>query len=135
VFWMWMTALVGLATTFIECTLGQVYKIHYADGVYRGGPAYYIERALGQRWMSILFAVFLIIAYGFAFSGAQANTIAKGMEGAFSVPTWATGIVLVVLAGIVVYGGLRSIAKVAEKIVPVMAVAYLLVAVYILIVN
>ena len=135
VFWMWMTALVGLATTFIECTLGQVYKIHYADGVYRGGPAYYIERALGQRWMSILFAVFLIIAYGFAFSGAQANTIAKGMEGAFSVPTWATGIVLVVLAGIVVYGGLRSIARVAEKIVPIMAVAYFLVAIYILIVN
>jgi AGCS family alanine or glycine:cation symporter len=135
VFWMWMTALVGLATTFIECTLGQVYKIHYADGVYRGGPAYYIERALGQRWMSIIFAVFLIIAYGFAFSGAQANTIAKGMEGAFDIPTWATGITLVVLAGIVVYGGLRSIAKTAEKIVPLMAIAYFLVAVYILIAN
>lgn len=135
VFWMWMTALVGLATTFIECTLGQVYKIHYADGVYRGGPAYYIERALGQRWMSIIFAVFLIIAYGFAFSGAQANTIAKGMEGAFAIPTWATGIALVVLAGIVVYGGLRSIAKTAEKIVPLMAIGYFLVAVYILIAN
>ncbi|ROO27220.1 alanine/glycine:cation symporter family protein [Salinisphaera orenii] len=135
VFWMWMTALVGLATTFIECTLGQVYKIHYADGVYRGGPAYYIERALGQRWMSILFAIFLIIAYGFAFSGAQANTIAKGMEGAFDVPTWATGIALVVLAGIVVYGGLRSIARVAEKIVPLMAIGYFLVAIYVLIAN
>ncbi|MES1947230.1 amino acid carrier protein [Salinisphaera sp. C84B14] len=135
VFWMWMTALVGLATTFIECTLGQVYKIHYADGVYRGGPAYYIERALGQRWMSIIFAVFLIIAYGFAFSGAQANTIAKGMEGAFSIPTWATGIALVVMAGVVVYGGLRSIAKTAEKIVPIMAIGYFLVAVYILIAN
>ena len=135
VFWMWMTALVGLATTFVECTLGQVYKIHYADGVYRGGPAYYIERALGQKWMSILFAVFLIIAYGFAFSGAQANTIAKGMEGAFEVPTWVTGIALVVLAAVVIYGGLRSIARVAEKIVPLMAIGYFLVAVYVMIAN
>ncbi|MBO9469533.1 alanine:cation symporter family protein [Endozoicomonas sp. G2_2] len=135
VFWMWMTALVGLATTFVECTLGQVYKIHYADGVYRGGPAYYIERALGQKWMSILFAVFLIIAYGFAFSGAQANTIAKGMEGAFDVPTWVTGIALVVLAAVVIYGGLRSIARVAEKIVPLMAIGYFLVAVYVMIAN
>lgn len=135
IFWMWMTALVGLATTFIECTLGQVYKIHYADGVYRGGPAYYIERALGQRWMSIVFAVFLILAYGFAFSGAQANTIAKGLDGAFGVPTWATGIGLVILASIVVYGGLRSVARTAEKIVPVMAIAYLLVAIYVLVVN
>ena len=135
VFWMWMTALVGLATTFVECTLGQVYKIHYADGVYRGGPAYYIERALGQKWMSILFAVFLIIAYGFAFSGAQANTIAKGMEGAFDVPTWVTGIALVLLAAVVIYGGLRSIARVAEKIVPLMAIGYFLVAVYVMIAN
>jgi len=135
IFWMWMTAVVGLATTFVECTLGQVYKIRYADGVYRGGPAYYIERALGQRWMSVLFSVFLILAYGFAFSGAQANTIAKGVEGAFSIPTWMTGLVLVGLSAVVIYGGLRSIASTAEKIVPVMAVAYFLVAVYILVVN
>ena len=135
IFWMWMTALVGIATTFIECTLGQVYKVHHGDGVYRGGPAYYIERALGQRWMSVLFAVFLIVAYGFAFCGAQANTIAKGLEGGFGVPSWATAIGLMVLAGIVVYGGIRSIAKTAEKIVPVMAIAYFLVAIYILIIN
>jgi len=135
VFWMWMTALVGLATTFIECTLGQVYKIHYADGVYRGGPAYYIERALGQRWMSVLFAVFLILAYGFAFSGAQANTIAQGMEGAFGLPTWITGIVLVIAAGFVIYGGLKSVARAAEKIVPIMAICYFLVAMYVLIAN
>lgn len=135
IFWMWMTAVVGLATTFIECTLAQIYKIPYGDGVYRGGPAYYIERALGQRWMSIVFSVFLIVAYGFAFSGAQANTIAKGMQGAFSVPTWITGLILVTISAAVIYGGLRSVASVAEKIVPVMAVAYFFVAVYILIVN
>ncbi|RJS91204.1 sodium:alanine symporter family protein [Salinisphaera sp. Q1T1-3] len=135
IFWMWMTALVGIATTFIECTLGQVYKVHHGDGVYRGGPAYYIERALGQRWMSILFAVFLIIAYGFAFCGAQANTIAQGLEGGFGIPSLATAAGLVVLAGLVVYGGLKSIARTAEMIVPVMAFGYFLVAAYILIVN
>lgn len=135
IFWMWMTALVGIATTFIECTLGQVYKVHHGDGVYRGGPAYYIERALGQRWMSIIFAVFLIIAYGFAFCGAQANTIAQGLEGGFGIPTWVTAIGLMILAGIVIYGGIKSIARTAEKIVPIMAVAYFIVALYVLIVN
>lgn len=135
IFWMWMTALVGIATTFIECTLGQVYKVDHGDGVYRGGPAYYIERALGQRWMSIIFAVLLIITYGFAFCGAQANTIAKGMEGGFGIPTWVSAIALVILAGVVIYGGIKSIARTAEKIVPIMAVAYFIVAAYVLIVN
>lgn len=135
IFWMWMTALVGIATTFIESTLGQVYKVHHGDGIYRGGPAYYIERALGQRWMSITFAVFLIIAYGFAFCGAQANTIAQGLEGGFGIPDWATAITLVILTGFVIYGGIKSIARTAEKIVPAMAVGYFLIAAYILIIN
>ncbi|AWN16380.1 sodium:alanine symporter family protein [Salinisphaera sp. LB1] len=135
IFWMWMTALVGIATTFIECTLAQVYKVHHGDGIYRGGPAYYIERALGQRWMSIVFAVFLIIAYGFAFCGAQANTIAQGIEGGFGVPNWVTAIVLVILTAVVIYGGIKSIARTAEKIVPIMAVGYFLVAAYILVAN
>ncbi|WP_423821537.1 sodium:alanine symporter family protein [Salinisphaera sp. SPP-AMP-43] len=135
IFWMWMTAVVGIATTFIECTLGQIYKVQHGDGVYRGGPAFYMERALGQRWMSILFSVFLIIAYGFAFCGAQANTIAQGLQGGFGIPNWVTAIVLMGLTAIVVYGGIRSIARTAEFIVPVMAVGYFLVAAYILIVN
>lgn len=135
IFWMWMTAVVGIATTFIECTLGQVYKVQHGDGVYRGGPAFYMERALGQRWMSILFSVFLIIAYGFAFCGAQANTIAQGLQGGFGIPNWITAIVLMGLTAIVVYGGIRSIARTAEFIVPIMAVGYFLVAAYILIVN
>ncbi len=135
IFWMWMTALVGITTTFIECTLGQVYKVQHGDGIYRGGPAYYIERALGARWMSIIFAVFLIIAYGFAFCGAQANTIAQGLNGGFGIPNWVTAIGLVVLAGLVVYGGLKSIARTAELIVPVMAVGYLLVALWIMLAN
>lgn len=135
IFWMWMTALVGFATSFIESILAQTYKKRNEDGVFRGGPAYYIERALGQRWMSSLFAIFLLIAYGLAFNGAQSNTIAQGMSQAFSIPNWVTGVVLVIITALVIYGGLKSVARTAEKIVPVMAIGYFLVALYVLIVN
>ncbi|WP_110669449.1 alanine/glycine:cation symporter family protein [Salinicola halophilus] len=135
IFWMWVTALVGFSTAFIESTLAQTYKKRNEDGVFRGGPAYYIERALGYRWMSALFAVFLLIAYGLAFNGAQSNTIAQGMAQAFSIPHWLTGVVLVALTAMVIYGGLRSIARTAEKIVPLMAIAYLLVALWVLFMN
>lgn len=135
IFWMWVTALVGLATAFIESTLAQVYKEPHSDGSFRGGPAYYIERGLGHRWMSIVFAIFLLFAYGLAFNGAQANTIADSMHEAFNIPTWVTGIVLVVLTATIIFGGVRSVAKTAEKIVPIMAILYLLVALYILLVN
>ncbi|WP_353980693.1 alanine/glycine:cation symporter family protein [Salinicola endophyticus] len=135
IFWMWMTALVGFATSFIESTLAQVYKQRNADGVYRGGPAYYIERALGQRWMSVLFAIFLLIAYGLAFNGAQSNTIAQGMAQAFSIPNWITGLVLVAFTALVIYGGLKSVARTAEKIVPIMAIGYFLVALWVLLSN
>ncbi|MCM2129743.1 alanine/glycine:cation symporter family protein [Larsenimonas rhizosphaerae] len=135
IFWMWMTALVGLATAFIESTLAQVYKEPHADGSFRGGPAYYMERGLGKRWMSVIFAVFLLIAYGLAFNGAQANTIAQSMEQAFSIPTWLTGVILVAMTALIIFGGVKSVARTAEKIVPVMAIAYLLVALFILFAN
>ncbi|MFD2191468.1 alanine/glycine:cation symporter family protein [Pistricoccus aurantiacus] len=135
IFWMWITALVGFATAFIESALAQLYKHANEDGVFRGGPAYYIERGLGWRWLGALFAVFLIIAYGLAFNAAQSNTIAQAMNGAFGVPNWITGLILVVLVAIVIFGGLRSVARTAEKIVPAMAIAYLLVALWILITN
>ncbi|NWO57603.1 alanine/glycine:cation symporter family protein [Chromohalobacter israelensis] len=135
IFWMWVTALVGFATSFVESTLAQVYKKRHEDGVFRGGPAYYIERTLGWRWMSLLFAFFLLVAYGLAFNGAQANTIAQGMNQAFGMPNWLTGLILVGVVAVVIYGGLKSIARTAEKIVPVMAVAYLLVALVVLAVN
>ena len=135
IFWMWMTALVGFATSFVESTLAQTYKKRNEDGVFRGGPAYYIERALGQRWMSVLFAIFLLIAYGLAFNGAQSNTIAQGLSQAFSIPNWVTGVALVIITALVIYGGLKSVARTAEKIVPIMAIGYFLVALYVLVVN
>ncbi len=135
IFWMWMTALVGFATAFVESTLAQTYKHRNEDGVFRGGPAYYIERCLGWRWLGALFAIFLLIAYGLAFNAAQSNTIAQGMYGAFGIPNWLTGIVLVCVVAVVIFGGLKSVARTAEMIVPVMAIAYLLVALWILFAN
>lgn len=135
VFWMWMTALVGMSTSFIESTLAQAYKIPHNDNVYRGGPAYYIEKGLGQRWMAIFFSVCLLVAFGLAFNGVQSNTIAQATNEAFGIPTWMTGLILVVLVAPVVFGGLRSVARIAGKIVPIMAILYILLALFIIVTN
>ncbi|MDN3525096.1 sodium:alanine symporter family protein [Halomonas sabkhae] len=135
IFWMWVTALVGFSTAFIESTLAQTYKHRHEDGVFRGGPAYYIERCLGWRWLGMLFAFFLIVAYGLAFNAAQSNTIAQAVQGAFGVPRWMTGVGLVLLVALVIFGGLKSVARTAEKIVPTMAILYLIVALVILLMN
>ncbi len=136
VFWMWMTAIVGMSTSFIESTLAQAYKVpHTDDNIYRGGPAYYIEKGLGQRWMAVFFSICLLIAFGLAFNGVQSNTIAQATNEAFGVPTWITGLVLVVLVAPVVFGGLRSVARIAGKVVPIMAILYILLALFIIVTN
>lgn len=109
VFWMWAIALVGMATGFVEATLAQLFKIRDDKGQFRGGPAYYMEKGLGARWMGILFSIFLIIAFGFVFNSVQANTITGAMQGAFGVPTWISGIAVVILTALIIFGGLRSI--------------------------
>lgn len=131
VFWMWVVALVGMATAFVEATLAQLFKIPQPDGTYRGGPAYYIERGLGSRFWGGVFAVLLIVTFGLAFNAVQANTIANTLETAYDVPVWATAAGLVILAGPVVFGGMRRIARVAEWLLPVMALAYIALAVVI----
>ncbi|MBH0097395.1 alanine:cation symporter family protein [Psychrobacter sp. NZS113] len=135
VFWMWMTAIVGMSTSFIESTLAQAYKVPHNDNVYRGGPAYYIEKGLGKRWLAIFFSLCLLVAFGLAFNGVQSNTIAQATHEAFGIPTWMTGLILVVLVAPVVFGGLRSVARIAGKIVPVMAILYVLLALYIIVTN
>ncbi|MBF0659716.1 alanine:cation symporter family protein [Psychrobacter sp. NG25] len=135
VFWMWMTAIVGMSTSFIESTLAQAYKVPHTDNVYRGGPAYYIEKGLGKRWLAIFFSLCLLVAFGLAFNGVQSNTIAQATHEAFGIPTWMTGLILVVLVAPVVFGGLRSVARIAGKIVPVMAILYVLLALYIIVTN
>lgn len=131
IFWMWLVALVGMSSAFAESALAQLYKTRDDEGNYRGGPAYYMEKGLGMRWMGVLFSIFLIISFGLVFNAVQANSIAQAMDVAFGVSPAVMGGILVVLSGIVIFGGLRTIARVAELIVPVMAIAYLVLALFV----
>ena len=135
IFWMWMVALVGMATAYSESTLAQLYKTHGTDGTYRGGPAFYIARGLGLPWLGAIFSVCLIIAFGLVFNAVQANSIADAFQGAFGVPKLGTGIAVAALTGLVIFGGVRQIARVAEYVVPFMAGVYLLAAIIVLIMN
>jgi AGCS family alanine or glycine:cation symporter len=125
IFWMWVTAMLGMATSFFESTLAQVFKVPNGDGTFRGGPAYYMQYGLGARWMGILFSVFLVVSYPIAFNGVQSNTLAGAVEQVTGIDTAWTGFVTVVLVGLVIFGGIRRIARVAEIVVPFMAIAYL----------
>jgi AGCS family alanine or glycine:cation symporter len=135
IFWMWVIALLGMATGFVEATLAQLFKIRDDKGQFRGGPAYYMEKGLGARWMGVLFSIFLIIAFGFVFNAVQANTITGAMQGAFGVDTWISGLAMVALTALIIFGGLRAIARFSELAVPFMAAAYLLVAMVIIAMN
>lgn len=134
VFWMWLIALIGMATAFIESALAQVYKIPDQDG-FRGGPAYYMEKALGQRWMGILFAVSITITFGLVFNAVQANTISGAFDKAFNISPIITGIMLVILSALVIFGGIKRIAIVSGTIVPIMAVIYIAVGLLVAIMN
>ncbi|WP_125098399.1 alanine/glycine:cation symporter family protein [Leucobacter chromiireducens] len=141
VFWMWTMAFIGGASSFVESTLGQLFKVRDADG-FRGGPAYYMLHGLRSRWMGTLFAGILIVCFPFAFSSLQANTISATLTTTAGLPQegagWATiliGIVLAVLTGLVVFGGVRRIASVTQAVVPAMALAYLLLGLVIVFLN
>ncbi|MET2847851.1 sodium:alanine symporter family protein [Vibrio owensii] len=135
IFWMWLIAMLGMATSFAESTLAQLYKTKDDDGNYRGGPAYYMEKGLGMRWMGVLFSIFLIIAFGLVFNAVQANSIANAMSNAFGWDDLYVGIAVVALSAVVIFGGIKRIAKVAELVVPVMALAYLVLAMFVMLSN
>lgn len=135
IFWMWLIGLIGMATSFFENTLAQLYKNAEPDGTYRGGPAYYIERGLGQRWLAAIFSILLLVTFGFAFSALQAYTVATSFQDAFAIPTWISGIGLVIVLGLIIFGGIKRIATAAEIIVPVMAAGYLLIALVVIALN
>ncbi|WP_127486436.1 alanine/glycine:cation symporter family protein [Paenibacillus ehimensis] len=134
VFWMWMMAFLGASSAFVEATLGQVYKTKL-DGQFRGGPAYYIEKGLRIKWFAILFSIVTVFATGVFLPGVQANSIAAGIENAFGINTFVTGIVLALILGIIIFGGIKRIARVAEVAVPFMAAGYILIALIIVFVN
>ncbi|MBQ4851114.1 sodium:alanine symporter family protein [Pseudoalteromonas sp. MMG012] len=135
IFWMWLIALIGMATSFAESTLAQLYKTKDSDGNFRGGPAYYMEYGLGKRWMGILFSLCLILAFGLVFNAVQANSIAAAFEVAFDIPKHIVGVLLVIGSAFIIFGGLKTISRFAELVVPLMALAYLLVALYVCFIN
>jgi AGCS family alanine or glycine:cation symporter len=134
VFWMWVIAFLGSASAFIEATLGQIYK-QVNNGQYRGGPAYYIEKGLGIKWYAILFAIATVVSTAIFLPGVQSNSIGLSMENAFDVPVAYTGAGIVILLGLIIFGGVKRIGKVAEIVVPFMAGGYILMAIVIMILN
>ena len=133
VFWMWIVALVGMATGFIEATLAQMYKVTHPDGSFRGGPAYYIMRGLGSKPAARVFAVVITFVFGFAYETTQANTIAATMKSTFHIEPWMTAIGLVIITTPIVFKGIKSVAAVSEWLVPIMTVVYALIALTILV--
>ncbi|UZN04586.1 alanine/glycine:cation symporter family protein [Cellulomonas sp. S1-8] len=135
IFWMWVVAAVGMATALVEATLAQVFKVRADDGSYRGGPAYYIQRGLGSYRWGAVFAVLLVFTFGFAFNMVQANTIADTLSSSHDVPVAWSAVILMILAAPVLFGGVRRVARVAEVVLPLMAGAYLLLALVIVALN
>ena len=127
VFWMWLIALLGSSSAFIESTLAQLYKVK-GETSYIGGPAYYMKKGLKQSWMGVLFAILIIFTFAFAFNTVQSNTICAAFEQAFQVDNTWMGIILTALTLMIIFGGIQRIAKVSSIIVPVMALGYILLA-------
>ncbi|MEG0378871.1 MAG: alanine:cation symporter family protein, partial [Eubacterium sp.] len=131
VFWMWIMAIIGSASAFIESTLAQVYK--EKDGkIFKGGPAYYIQRALGQRWLGIVFAILLVLTFAFGFNGLQSYTLTSAFE--HYIPNFSAtaapmiiGLILAVFSGIVFFGSTHIIGKISSVLVPIMATLYVVV--------
>ena len=134
VFWMWIVALFGGASSFAESTLAQVYKVRDRKGVYRGGPAYYMEKGLGQKWMGVLFAIVISVTYGVAFNSVQTNTIAQALQ-VYNIDSHIAGIALLILTIFVIFGGVTKVVKITQWLVPVMAVAYLFIVLVIMVIN
>ena len=139
IFWMWVAAFFGMATNFAEACLAQLYKEYDETGHVVGGPAYYISRGLGNnafsKFLAGFFAVSIILALGFMGNMVQANSISDAFNGAFGVDVKITGAVLAVIAGVIFIGGVKRIASVTEKLVPIMAILYIVVGLALIIVN
>lgn len=125
IFWMWVVALVGMATSYFECSLAQLYKRRESDGTYRGGPAFYIQHGLGQRWLGIVVSILLLVTFGFGFNAVQSFTVASSLHDTFGVPTLVSGIALTVVIALIIFGGIKRIAQFADVLVPLMAFSYI----------
>ena len=135
VFWMWVTALVGMSTSFFECSLGQLYKRCDANGQFRGGPSYYIQHGLKQPWLGKVMALLLLVTFGFAFNGLQSHAVTHSLNNAFGFSTTYSGITIAVLLGLVFMGGIKRITAVSDLLVPVKTLAYIGVTVYVIVLQ
>lgn len=134
VFWMWVIALLGSANAFIESTLAQLYKIK-GEKSYMGGPAYYIKYGIGQNWWAILFAILITVTFGLAYNSVQSNTIALATSSQFGWSPVIVGIVLTILSLAIVCGSIQRISRFSEIVVPIMAIAYIILALVIIVLN
>lgn len=134
VFWMWVIALMGASSAFVESTLAQLYKVRGKES-FIGGPAYYMQKGLKKRWMGMLFAVLITVTFGFAFNSVQSNTICAAFENAFGFSHIPAGMILTILTLIIIFGGIQRIAKVSSIIVPIMALGYVGLAFIIVLIN
>ena len=135
VFWMWVSAFFGMMTKYAEIALSMKYRYKDERGEWMGGPMVFLEKGLGQKWLAVLFALFCMLASFGIGNGAQANSVASSLNATFNVPTLVTGIVLAVITALVVIGGIKRIASVTEKIVPFMAILYIVGGVILIIMN
>ncbi|QLB12975.1 AGCS family alanine or glycine:cation symporter [Bisgaardia hudsonensis] len=135
VFWMWVTALIGMSSAFAESSLAQLFKVKDKDGTFRGGPAYYITQGLKAPWLAVCFAIALIFTFGFAFNAVQSNSIVEATHNAWKWDPHYVGLGLVALTAMIIFGGIKRIGKVSAKVVPMMALFYLIMAVIILGMN
>jgi AGCS family alanine or glycine:cation symporter len=131
IFWMWLTAILGASTSFVECTLAQVFKVKSEDGSFTGGPAYYIYIGLGSKRLAQLFSVCIIIALGFVFNAVQSNTIIHSFQSAYAIPSSISSLILAALVALVIFGGRKRISTAAEYLVPIMALSYLLLSFFV----
>ncbi|MRX73362.1 amino acid carrier protein [Bacillus lacus] len=135
VFWMWISALFGMATKYAEAVLAVKYRVVDKNGEMSGGPMYYLERGLGQKWLGVLFAFFgAIAAFGIG-NLVQSNSVADVMSSAFSIPNWVTGLIITICVALVILGGIKSIGKVTSYFVPVMALFYTIAGLIVMILN
>ncbi|MBS7820757.1 sodium:alanine symporter family protein [Wohlfahrtiimonas chitiniclastica] len=134
-FWIWVSSFLGMATIYAEAILAIHFKTKDRNGQVVGGPAYYIERGLGMKWLAVLFAVLIIMALGLIGNMVQSNSIVEAFSNSFNTPTWLMGLILASVTGLVIMGGIKNIAAVVEKLIPLMALFYLLGVVVILTIN
>lgn len=134
VFWMWLMALIGSASAFVESTLAQLYKVRDGSS-WRGGPAYYMEKALGNRKLGVIFSILITLSFGLIFNAVQANTIAASINNEFGVNTKTTAIVLAIITALIIFGGVHRVAKFSTVLVPIKAGVYIILALWVMISN